>query len=80
MLKYYKKDTFSFSWVFIIIQGLITQSWNKAVSIYHCFPTKASRHTATLKTGIRAKSRISPDHLCGFKEMKEEDSQEKEAD
>lgn len=56
MLEYYKKYTFSFSWVFIVVQGLITQSWNKAVSIYPCFPTRASRHTGTLKTGIRAKS------------------------
>lgn len=29
--EYYKKDTFLFSWVFIVTQGLITQSWNKAV-------------------------------------------------
>lgn len=33
IMKYYNKDTFSFSWVLIITQGLITRCWNKAVFI-----------------------------------------------
>lgn len=31
--EYFEKDTFLFSWVLIITQRLISQSWNKAVSV-----------------------------------------------
>lgn len=65
ILEYYKKYTFSFSWIFIIIQGLITRSWNKAVFI-PLFPNQGIETHWNFENRHEGKVLNFPDHLCGL--------------
>lgn len=80
ILEYYKKDTFLFSWLFIIIQGLTIQSWNKAVFI-SLFPNQAIETHWNFENRHQSKVLNFPDPpLWILALIKGEDHQKEEAE